>query len=179
MFSWLKRKSAEPIVEHTKNETLEVNDFIKSTFRQYSDDHLTKAAAAKKEAEAAVARGEYDVAWKHFHEQKMFYLKNASEGGFTPEQTLALDASVNEDLANILRLEGKHDLALAHIAYWIACSREKAPKREAQKLRAYFNRCSFKKTSFDECSALIERQRKAPDYRNIQETLLGWRSLES
>ena len=89
----------------------------------YSDNNfLGDAAEFKQQGVLSVKNKEYSKAWEAFHKQKHCFMKHADEHNFTAQQTLALDASVGENLANILRLEGKHVDALVHIIYWVSTS---------------------------------------------------------
>ncbi|MCE1270926.1 MAG: hypothetical protein LWW88_05095 [Acinetobacter sp.] len=87
-----------------------MNDFLKNDF-------LGDAAIKKKLGKQAIKDKKFDDAWRFFHEQKSLYLKHASRSGFDALSTLVIDASVHEDLANILRLEGKYRAALTNISY--------------------------------------------------------------
>lgn len=83
------------------------------------EDHLGKAAAAGAAAKGAVTDRRFNDAWRLYHEQKEHYRRHAARYGMTPRQTIALDDSVHEHLANIRRLEGKHDDALVHMLYCV------------------------------------------------------------
>lgn len=116
-FDFLKKKAAPAEADETFDEfaaRLQA-DFAKN-------DYLGKAAVAGSKAQEAVASGEFDIAWGLYHDQKQHYLQHASRCGFTKAQVLALDASVSQPMANILRLENKHYDALVHIVYWLAAS---------------------------------------------------------
>lgn len=115
-------------------------------------DYLGMAADKKHKAKAAIRSKEFDVAWRYLHDQKSNYLQHASIMRFTESQILALDGTVHEDLANILRLEKKHTDAFVHIVYW-AMSGNRSKKVHTKKLTAYFNRCKFKQASL---SSLLE-----------------------
>ncbi|MGJ4728620.1 hypothetical protein [Luteimonas sp. SDU101] len=69
------------------------------------EDYLGKAAEAGHNAKAAVKEHRFDDAWRFYAEQKSFYMQHAKAYEFTAARTLALDASVSEHLANILRME--------------------------------------------------------------------------
>ncbi|WP_217525245.1 hypothetical protein [Vibrio metschnikovii] len=113
------------------------------------EDFLGKAAQVGHEAKAAIKLNKFDEAWRLFHEQKSLYVQHVNQSGFTPNQALALDATVHEDMANLLRLEGRHKDALVNIVYWVLAGSERPIKRHDQKLRSYFNRCKFQNVSFE------------------------------
>lgn len=142
------------------------------------EDHLGRAAQAGHEARSAVKAKHFDNAWRLFHEQKQFYLKHATRSNFSSVDTVALDATVNEELANILRLENKHDQAFVHIVYWIIACSNRPIKRHKQKLQAYFNRCKFQKTPLESVRRFIEDSRGAPDFASVQRKVSEWRGLE-
>ncbi|WP_170899715.1 hypothetical protein [Vibrio sp. 3-2(1)] len=113
------------------------------------EDFLGKAAQVGHKAKAAMKLNKFDEAWGLFHEQKSLYIQHANRSSFTPNQALALDATVHEDMANLLRLEGRHKDALVNIVYWALAGSERPVRRHEQKLRAYFNRCKFQNLSFE------------------------------
>jgi hypothetical protein len=138
------------------------------------NDFLGKAAEAEADALIAIEAKKYDEAWRLFHEQKMQYIKHASRSGFTRLQTLALDGSVSEYLANILRLEGKHLDALTHIVYWVASSSRKT-KKQKQKLVAYFNRAGLAALDLSTVEGFIEGIKQNPEYPLIQTQMKAWK----
>ncbi|MBU2970781.1 hypothetical protein KO527_15625 [Pseudoalteromonas sp. C2R02] len=95
-------------------------------------DHLGKEAKAGHKAKDAIKNKKYDEAWGFLHEQKLQYMEHANISGFNVEQTLALDADVHENLANVLRLENKHKDALIHIVYWVTAQNHR-PKKNHEK----------------------------------------------
>lgn len=143
-----------------------------------SQDHLGEAAAAKKAAKQAIKDRRLDDAWRLLHEQQDHYLRHASRQGFTRRQTLALAGSIHEDLANILRLEGRHDQALASIMYLAATTTPPAPKAIKKKLETYFARCKFKRTGKDKLTLFMRALRGDPDLRAAQAVVEEWRSGE-
>lgn len=134
---------------------------------------LGKAADAKHKALQAVKNKEFDKAWKMFHEQKVNYMQHAAWAKFTRLQTLRLDGSVSENLANVLRLEGKHSQALVHVVYWIASSRE-ITKTQKKKLGPYLNRTGLKNITESQVWAYIKSIKTNPDYRFIQAKVNEW-----
>lgn len=141
-------------------------------------DYLSMAAKAGHKAKAAVKAKEFDKAWGLYHEQKSLYLAHANRSSFTTLETLSLDASVHEHLANILRLESKHDAALVNVLYWIIAQSHKPIKRHNEKLTAYFNRCKFSNTSLEEALDYITLQRNSLDFSEIQLKVAEWRKRD-
>lgn len=93
---------------------------------------------------------------------------HAQSQGWSARHTLVLDASVHEDLANILRLEKRHKDALANIIYWVAASRHRPIKKNADKLRVYFNRCKLKNTTLEDVETYLSRRKGSASYSAIQ-----------
>ena len=119
-------------------------------FHSSIEDNLSQAINCRNEAKKAVKEARYNDAWGLFSKQKEYYMKHATHQNFTEIQTQALDATVSEELANQLRLEGKNLDALFHIMYWVIGTRHKSIKRHEQKLKAYFNRCKFQNIDYEE-----------------------------
>lgn len=138
------------------------------------NDYLGKAAEVGHKAKAAVKAKKYDEAWGFYHEQKSFYMQHANRTGFTAKQALALDASVHEDMANILRLESKHKDALVNIVYWVLAGSDRPIKRHQQKLQSYFNRCKFNNTNLAEAAKRIEEQNILPEYTLARSIVSEW-----
>jgi len=137
-------------------------------------DHLGDAAKARYRALEHIKNKEFDEAWKALNEQKEHYLNHAKKNGFTKLQTLALDASAHEDMANILRLEKKHNDALVNILYWVRTSNNRSIQRHENKLRAYFNRCKYKNTNLDEAIQFSKCTRTDFDLRIAQLKVNEW-----
>lgn len=148
------------------------NEFLQDS----SEDYLGEAALLGHEAKAAIKDKKYDKAFKLYQSQKELYLHHANRQGFTTQQTFSLDASVHENLANILRLEHKNDDALAHILYWVIAQKERPIKRHSQKLAAYFNRCNFSNVLIEEAINFSALDISKPDYRTAQIKVAEWRS---
>ena len=140
------------------------------------DDNLGHAANAKHEANWYVSNGDLDKAWGLYHRQQHHYSQHATKDGsvFTPEATIALISSVNESLANILRLESKHRDALIHMIYCIAGT-TKPTKSQLKKLPAYFKRAKFSNTTFYDMERLISQQRPLADIQEIIGCVVGWK----
>jgi len=121
------------------------------------ETNQTKAIHYRDEARKAVKEGRYNDAWQFYNKQKDYYIKHAQDMSFTKVQIQALDATVSEELANQLRLEGKDLDALFHIMYWIIGTRHRRLKRHSQKLKAYFNRCKFEYINLEEVESYIDK----------------------
>lgn len=144
-----------------------------------TNDYLGKAADAKSEAKQAVKERDFDKAWGLFHEQKEYYVKHANRIGFIARDALSLDSTVHEDLANILRVGGKHHDAFFNILYWVIASRHRPIKRHEQKLKAYFNRCKFKNTTIEDvCDYIAGCGNTIVNPIKIREQVERWRSFE-
>jgi len=136
------------------------------------EDYLGKAAEAGHNAKAAVRERRFDDAWRLYAEQKSFYMQHAKAYEFTAAQALALDASVSEHLANILRMEKKHHDALVHILYCALASR---PTKALQtKLPVYFKRCHFHGVQFDAVEAMMQSQTRWT-FDKIKDQVRQWR----
>ncbi|WP_191593932.1 hypothetical protein [Marinomonas colpomeniae] len=167
LFSIFKRKKQKPDLEFENCAKEVMDDFQRNDF-------LGKAAEAGHKAKAAVKNKEYDKAWGHYQEQKSFYMQHANRSGFTANQALALDASVHEDMANILRLEDKHEDAFVSIVYWILAGADRPIKRHQQKLKSYFNRCKLKNTELSEAERIIASNTKLPEFTLARSIVSEW-----
>lgn len=162
-------KSKKPKVDS------EFQDYAEKVMSEFQEKNfLGKAAEAGQKAKAAVKSKKYDEAWSLYHEQKSFYMQHANQSGFTAKQALALDASVHEEMANILRLENKHKDALVDIVYWVMAGAEQPIKRHQQKLQSYFNRCKFKNTTLSEAFRTIDAQTKLPEFTLAKSLVYEW-----
>ena len=137
-------------------------------------DFLGLAAAAGSKAREAVAAGDYNKAWGLYQDQKNLYLQHANNSGFTARQTIALDASIHQQMANVLRLEGRHADALVHILYWAAGTADRPVKAHESKIRAYFNRCKLKTTKLDEVQTYLFNRKGPASYSTIQNQVKHW-----
>jgi hypothetical protein len=137
-------------------------------------DHLGFAAHAKDEAKAATKRGDFDAAWGFYHEQKSHYMQYANSLDYSARQALALDAVVHENLANLLRLEGSHADALAHVIYWVSASSRRPSSKQSDKIRIYFGRCKLHNTQLKEVLAFARSHAADPDLREIQIQVSEW-----
>lgn len=137
-------------------------------------DHLGNAAAVGAEAKAAMQDRRFDDAWRLFHIQKQHNQRHALRYGMTPRQTIALDGSVHEHLANICRLENKHDDALIHMLYCVV-SNTRPTKAQAKKIVAYFSRCEFVGPDTATLASFVDASRESPDFTRIQARVAAWR----
>lgn len=155
----------------------EFKDYAQKVMADFQEnDFLGKAAEAGHQAKAAVKDKQYDKAWGLYHEQKSFYMQHANRSGFTANQVLAFDASVHENMANILRLEKKHEDALVNIVYWVLAGVDRPIKRHQQKLKSYFNRCKFKNTELTEAERIIASNTKLPEFTLAKSIVSEWLS---
>lgn len=159
--------SLDGTIDHETYVSLRIEESIRNDF-------LGKAAVTGHKAKAAVKEKRFDDAWRLYHEQKEHYIKHANRSKFTARQAIALDASVHEDLANILRLEGKHDQALIHIVYWVVASSDHPIKRHEDKLRAYFNRCKYSDTTLEMAKDQIQSITSIADFKQIRSMVGTW-----
>jgi hypothetical protein len=81
------------------------------------EGYLGEAAEQKHLAKQAIKDRKFDDAWRYLHEQKMYYQKHANANNWNALDFLVLDSSPHEDMANILRIEGKHKNALSNLSY--------------------------------------------------------------
>lgn len=132
------------------------------------EDYLSSAAHEKQLAKDAIKGKRFDDAWRHLGNQKAYYLQHASKMRFTRLDTLVIEASPHEDMANILRIEGKHKQALSHIAYVYAANYHgKRPLVTLEKkLETYFNRV-YKNMSFRKFLSML-RNLEDGDYVSIR-----------
>lgn len=137
-------------------------------------DYLGEAARAGREAKTAVKERRLDDAWRLYHEQKTAYLQHAGYLSFRPHETLRLDASVHENLANILRIEKKEDDAFVHILYWVIAQASWPAKRHQEKLRAYFERCKLQNTTLKEIKAWAKSDLPKRDFFAAQTKAAEW-----
>lgn len=156
-----------------------LDEFLSKPFSALGSDmadHLGRAAMLKDQARTAFKAAKYDKAWELLHKQKEHYFKHATRCRFTAEQTIALDASVHPDLANILRLEGRNLEALIHILYFICAGQVSESKRK--KLIPYFNRAKLKTVTISDIEMLIEQNSPIPDFRVLQAKIHEWANIQ-
>lgn len=121
------------------------------------EDYLGEAANEKQAAKTAIKEKRFDDAWRHLNNQKEYYLRHASRMGFSKTDTLVIDSSPHEDMANILRLEGKHKNALSNMSYTYkaAYTASRPIITLEKKLEAYYNR-AYKKQPFKRFLSLLK-----------------------
>lgn len=136
-------------------------------------DHLALAAVARKRAADAEKQGDFEAAWRAYHDEKTHFMEHALEERFSHENTLSLDATVHERMANLLRKEKRHNEAFAHIIYWVHAQRHRPIKRHVDKFRAYYNRVDAMSVGHDEAWTLTLG---APmlDFRQAQLLVQQW-----
>lgn len=173
-FLGIFKRKKEPQVSSNNDEMESIEEIRKRLFgSRDSTDYLGLAATCEQRAMQAIKDRQFDDAWRLLHEQKQHYLAHASRSEFTAAQTFALEGSVSEHLANILRLEGKHDQALVHLLYLLATSRRPTVAQE-KKLPAYVNRAKLPDVSIDDVRSLLDQVTDSPDFSLIQSTISGW-----
>jgi len=124
----------------TVNRHEEFNDLVEHR------DYLESAAEKKCEALNLIKEKRFDDAWRVLHQKKQLLMLHSNQYGCTKQQAIAIDGAVHEHLANILRLEGRHDEALIHCVYWIKSSADHhITTSQLKKLPAYLNRSSVNK----------------------------------
>ena len=136
-------------------------------------DYLALAAVARRQAAEAEKQGDFDAAWRACQDEKSHFMAHASAQQFSVENTLSLDASVHERMANLLRKEKRHNEAFAHIIYWVSAQRHRPIKRHTDKFRAYYNRADAMYVGHDEAWTLTL---DAPilDFRQAQLLVQQW-----
>ena len=141
------------------------------------DDSLADFAFSRNLVRDFIKAGQHDEAWSVVHHAMAKPLEN-----------WWLSFDFHEYLADILRKEGKHTQALAHVLAWYAVGFWKSQnlrnfdgdlcaaltKKHSSKLRAYFNRCKFRSVSFDQCRMCAESLPAPPGLREIQRVVSEW-----
>ena len=146
----------------------------KRTLAYDNSDYLGLAADEGNKAKLAVKEKKYDKAWKHYHKQKSYFLKHANRSGFSPAQVLSLDSTVHEQMANVLRLEGKHEQGLTDIVYWICANSDKSIKRHDSKFKSYFDRCKFENTDVGDAFSEVKRVKGLAEYTVARSIVAQW-----
>lgn len=172
-------RTAKPRLSSQKNTTItipagRVDDILSALDRMDMTDYLGQAAKAGGKAKAASDAGDFDGAWRHYHEQKALYLNHANRSEFTPVQAIALEGSVHRNLANLLRIEGRHLEALVHFLYYYATS-PKRTKTDEKQIVAYYNRSEIKSVDIDHVRGFAENLGPIPNFRLIQSTCAQWK----
>lgn len=122
------------------------------------EDYLGKAANEKQAAKIAIKEKRFDDAWGYLHEQKIYYQKHASANNWEYLDFLVLDSVAHEDMANILRIEGKHGDALSNISYTYktAYTANRPTITLERKLEAYYNRVYKNNKPFERFLSLLK-----------------------
>lgn len=141
--------------------------------RPLGADYLGKAAMARHAAKDAVSKGNHDEAWGLYHEEKDWLMRHAMRSRFSERDLLALDATVHEELANILRKEGKHLDAFVHILYWVSVQRHRPLKRQPEKLRAYFNRSGIASVALSDVEEFVQGLTR-PSFADADKAVRRW-----
>jgi len=139
------------------------------------DDYSGKAAEAMHKAKAAIKEKQFDTAWGLYNDAKIYFLKHANQMGFSIEGTIGIQGLVHEEMANMLRLEGRHKDALTHIIYWIATD-NRTLKKHDQKLSSYLKRAKLEHISLSDAKDFIGEVRNGYDFRMIQNKVNEWES---
>ncbi|MBI9036464.1 MAG: hypothetical protein JEZ03_18560 [Bacteroidales bacterium] len=166
--------------KHSNNKAHEEVTNIQEMISEFQEnDCLGKAGEAGTKAKQALKEKDFNEAWRLFNEQKSHYMEHANKCGFSAQDALSLDSTVHENLANILRIEGKHHDAFFNILYWVIASHHRPIKKHKQKLIAYFNRCKFKNTTIDDVNNYIEKHGNTlVNVLEIKEQVAKWRATE-
>lgn len=141
--------------------------------KYYEDDCLGRAAEIGRSVRGAIDKGNHDLAWRLIHMSKSLYLEHAAKNGFAREHTLALDGRSHGTMADILKREGKHRDALAHVLYW-GSSYDPISKTFEKKLRAYINRAALPNVSTDTVLDYIRAGLKQREFLECQNQVALW-----
>lgn len=170
--TWQERVAA---IEHARTEPHRPSSTSSLMLNSNVDlpDHLGDAAEARRKAKISEQSGDFDAAWKHFHEEKHHFLLHSSRQGFSFENTLSLDATVSERMANMLRKQKRHNDAFVHIAYWASAQKGRPIKRHNEKFRAYYNRADKMNVSLEDAWSILMT---APimDFSKVQLMVAQW-----
>jgi len=122
------------------------------------EGYLGEAAEQKHLAKQAIKDKRFDDAWGYLHEQKMYYQKHANANNWEYLDFLVLDSVAHEDMANILRIEGKHGNALSNISYTYktAYTANRSTITLEKKLEAYYNRAYKNNKPFKRFLSLLK-----------------------
>lgn len=134
-----------------------------------NNDFLCKAANEKRLAKLAIKEKRLDDAWGHLNNQKIYYMQHANKARFSLLDTLVLDSSPHEDMANILRVEGKHLDALQHLSYvYMTNFKAKRPLTTLEKKLSTYHKRSSLDSSF---SIFLRKLKQTPsvDFISIRD----------
>jgi hypothetical protein len=134
------------------------------------EGYLGEAAEQKHLAKQAIKEERFDDAWRYLHEQKMYYQKHANANNWEYLDFLVLDSVAHEDMANILRIEGKHGNALSNISYTYktAYTANRPIITLEKKLKAYYNRAYKKNKPFERFLSLL-RALPSSDFVSVRD----------
>jgi hypothetical protein len=141
-------------------------------------DCLGRAAVLKKKATVAVKEKEFDIAWWIYNNVKALYLEHAAKCKFDNKAVIGIDSGTSREMANVLRLEGKHQQALVHVLYWQLGESRPQVKRDVKKLKAYYNRSKLAAISFDQMIEWMDSYQGLANYSTIQAKVGFWTSNE-
>lgn len=141
------------------------------------EDYLGKASDAKRSARVAIKDNRLDDAWRLLQDQQRHWINHANAFRFTKAQTLSLLSSIHEDMANILRIEKRHDAALSHILYCVT-SNSRPTQSQKKKLNSYFRRCKFDSVSERDVTSAARKLGADPDFQAAQQVVADWRAKE-
>ncbi len=132
-----------------------------------SDDCTGLYANANYEIKMALQNKDYDRAWTYLHKMQGYILDMAKLLDYTESHKFAFLAQVDEGMANVLRLEKKHDMALAHIikAY---IQQDQPTKTFLKKLPAYWKRAKLNIEDIDKVYSYIEQIKKTTGFETTE-----------
>ncbi|WP_148716495.1 hypothetical protein [Chitinolyticbacter meiyuanensis] len=142
------------------------------------DDYLGRAAEAHTKARIAWRDKHYDEAWGNLITQKQLYLQHAIREKFSAHELLALDASVDVHMANVLRMEGRHRQAFLHIMYAMMAGRTSFDIGAAERVAVYYRRAKLTKTSLSDVLDYARAHCGRVEFTEIREQTAWWFSKE-
>ena len=174
-----QQQTDEPVPDFLMQSWIDFNSqFIESDFLVYGvpekGDFLGRASVYKQKAKQATKQRKFDIAWWLLNQQKSMYMQHANREGFGAREVIQLDSGPHLDMANVLRLEGKHKDALCHMLYRTAGTIKPVTVAEIKKIKAYFNRAKLKNVDFDFVLKFTIDQKSHPDFREIQAEVSEW-----
>jgi len=129
-------KQKEEKAEESTNVNIEALESIADVFErdriETKADYFGKGFEFRNKAREAVKEKNLDEAWGLYHKAKEAFLIYYNGNPELHGNGLSLEASIHEELANICRLEKRHNDALFHILYWITGVSEKLKKHDSK-----------------------------------------------
>lgn len=174
-------KSLFKLFRKTAGPTLKASAFVSlSEPESEYKDHLGAAVEARKLAEQYIRESNYNEAWRYLCIAKDEFVNHAGKNNFTFDQLIALDATIAELMADVLRREGRHIPALVHIVYWVIAGARvnKRIKRHGDKFKAYFGRCNLKDISLAEAWLDVQSVGEGHAYTVAEELVKQWSGFE-